>query len=171
MAKFAPILLEGDAIFTERIEIRTDEDGYACIDLIRCAQYDAIIENLEDKARLVSVPDAASVNLPDLLLPVVGSVTFDPPGPYDLVVGGPDLTVTPTVVTSDGRPLIGSALEDVQWGVADPATAVVMPTATTLVLRGLAPGATTLTATRLDKSIIRIPNTPIQGQPVAIDVT
>lgn len=171
IAKFAPILLEGDAIFSERVEIRTDENGYAELDLIRCGQYDAIVENLEDKARCVSVPDLPSVNLPDLLLPVVGSVAFDPPGPYSLVVGGPDLTVTPTVLTSDGRPLEGVAPYDVQWSTEDPSIAVVLPTATTLVLRGLAPGSTSLVAKRSNQSIIRIPNTPIQGQPVPITVT
>jgi len=170
IAQFAPILLEGDAIFTERIEIRTDENGYACVDLIRCAQYDAIIENLEDKARTVAVPDLPSVNLPDLLLPVVGSVSFDPPGPYALVIGT-DLTITPTVLTSDGRPLEGVAPYDVQWSTQDPSVAMVLPTATTLVLRGLAAGTTELRATRTDQTIIRIPNTPIQGQPVAITVT
>jgi len=169
-AHFAPILLEGDAIFTERVEIRTDADGYACIDLIRCAQYDAIIENLEDTARVVSVPDASSVNLPDLLLPVVGSVMFDPPGPYALTIGT-DLVVTPTVMTSDGRPLEGVAPYDVQWSTSDPLVAMVLPTATTLVLRGLAAGTTELKATRANQTIIRIPNTPIQGQPVAITVT
>jgi len=170
IARFSPILLEGAAIFGERVEIRTDADGYACIDLIRCAQYDATVENLEDRARCVSVPDASSVNLPDLLLPVVGSVMFDPPGPYALVIGT-DITITPTVMTSDGRPLEGVGTADVQWSMLDPTIAVVLPTATTLVLRGLVAGTTELRATRNDQTIIRIPNTPIQGQPVAITVT
>lgn len=171
IAKFAPILLEGDAVFTERVEVRTDENGYVELDLIRCAQYDAIIENLEDQARCVSVPDAASVNLPDLLLSVVGSVVFDVEGPYNLVTSGDDLILTPTVVTSDGRPLEGVAPYDVQWSTEDPAIAVVLPTATTLALRGLSPGTTRLVAKRSNQTIIRIPNTPIQGQPVDITVT
>lgn len=171
IAKFSPILLEGDAIFSERVEIRTDKDGYACIDLIRCAQYDATIEALEDKPRCINVPDAASVNLPDLLLPVVASVVFDPPGPYDLTVGGPDVVVTPTLMTSDGRPLEGTALDDVQWQVADTQVAAVLPSSTTLALRGLAAGSTELRCVRQNQSIVRIPNTPITGQPVALVVT
>jgi uncharacterized protein YjdB len=170
IARFAPILLEGDAIFTERVAIRTDEQGYAVIDLIRGACYDAYIEGLEDTPRYIAVPDSASVNLPDLLLPVVASITLDPPGPYDLTVGQ-ELIVTPTVVTSDGRPLTGAAVEDVQWTSSDDQVAAVFPSSTTLTLRGIAAGTADIQAVRLNQTIIRIPNTPIEGQPVAITVT
>jgi hypothetical protein len=169
IAQFSPILLEGDAIFTERVAIRTDELGYACIDLIRFAMYSAYIEGNENNARCINVPDAASVNLPDLLLPVVESVTFTSAGPY--VVGvGVDLVLTPSVMTSDGRPLDGTAAADVGWSSSDNQVLAVSTTATTVTLRGVAPGPANLIATRLNQTIVRIPNTPIKGQPVPVVV-
>lgn len=170
IARFAPIMLDGDAIFTERVSIRTDDQGFAVIDLIRGGCYDAYVEGNEDSPRYIAVPDSASVNLPDLLLPVVASITFDPPGPYNLTVGQ-DLAITPTVVTSDGRPLDGAANQDVRWASSDPTIMGVSPAAKTINLRGAAAGTANIVATRLDCSIIRIPNTPIAGQPVAVTVT
>lgn len=167
IAQFSPILLEGDAIFTERVAIRTDEKGFACLDLIRFATYSAYIEGDENSARCINVPDSASVNLPDLLLPVVDSVTFIPVGPY--VVGvGTELVLTPSVMTSDKRPLDGIAAADVGWSSSDNQVLGVSTTANTVVLRGVAPGTANLVATRLNQTIVRIPNTPIKGQPVPV---
>lgn len=170
IARFSPVVLDGAAIFTERVTIRTDENGFATIDLIRGALYDAYVESMEDEPRYVAVPDAASANLPDLLLPVVASISLSPAGPYNLAVGQ-ELVVTPTVVTSDGRPLDGTAPYDVIWASTDDSIAAVFSSDTTLTLRGIAAGTASLTAKRQDQSIIRIPDTGIQGQPVSITVT
>jgi hypothetical protein len=167
IAKFAPILLEGDAIFTERVELRTDEQGYAEVDLIRFAQYDAYVEANEDQVRLINVPDSPSVNLPDLLLPVVASITFAEEAPYSTPLDT-SLFLTPTVMTSDGRelPCVGSG--DVLWRSDDETVFSVSNTRTQVVIHPAARGTAHLTATRADQTIIRIPNTPISGQPVEI---
>lgn len=169
LGQFSPILLEGAAILSERRSIRTDKDGYACIDLIRGACYEATIEGFEDTLRQVAVPDSPSANLPDLLFPVVEEVTFDPPGPYSLAVGE-ILEVTPLVVASNGVPLTGTATADVQWLSSDSAVLSVGVTATTLVLTGMSAGSAELQAVRLNQSIIRIPSTAIQGQPQPVTV-
>jgi len=169
LGQFSPILLEGAAVLSERRSIRTNEDGYACIDLIRGACYEVTIEGFEDTLRQVAVPDSPSANLPDLLFPVVEEVAFNPPGPYDLSVGE-ILEVTPSVVTSSGVPLVGTALADVQWLSSDSAVLSVGTTATTLVLTGMSVGSAELQAVRLNQSIIRIPSTSIQGQPVVVTV-
>lgn len=169
--KFDPLLLEGNAMLTERVRGRTDSRGYVQVELVRFGQYEVTVEGLEDQQRVVTIPDAPSVNLPDLLFSVVDRITFSPAGPWQVDVGVlSEITVTPTVHTSDGRILPGTALQDVQWAVADPTVAVVLPTDKTLVLRGLRPGTTTLTPTRWDSSIVRIPNPPIQGTPITITV-
>lgn len=170
ISKFSPLLLDGDGIVTERVHVRTDEDGYASLDLIRCAQYDAVVEALEDSPRLISVPDASSVNLPDLLFPVVSAVSFDPPGPWT-VAAGSELEVTPTVTTSDGRPLTGLATDDVRWSSSDDTVMAVVFGTTSLTLRGIGAGTAELRAERLNTSIVRIPNSPISGQPVVVTVT
>jgi len=169
--KFDPLLFEGDAMLKERVVRYTDDDGFARADLVRFGQYEVTIEGLEDQQRVITIPDAPRVNLPDLLFAVVDRIEFDPPGPWTLAVGVlSEITVIPTVHTSDGRVLPGSAIEDVQWRAADDTILCVQPTPTTLVLRGLAPGVTQLTPLRQDQSIVRIPNPPIQGTPIDVTV-
>lgn len=158
-------------MLTERVCGRTDARGYVQVELVRFGQYEVTVEGLEDQQRVITIPDAPSVNLPDLLFAVVERIEFDPPGPWNIGVGVlNDFTVVPTVYTSDGRVLPGTAMQDVQWAVSDPAVAAVLPTDKTLVLRGMAPGTTTLVPTRWDTSIIRIPNPAILGTPVTIHV-
>lgn len=173
IAKFDGIVLEEAGVFASERHIRTDKNGYAQIDLIRCANYQASIETLGgDSLRCVSVPDAPSTNLPDLLLPIVELVTFSPAGPYSLGIGpANEITITPTVFDSAGRQLTGTAISDVIWDTSDRNVAVVLPTATTLVLRGISAGTANLTAARKNLSIIRLPNVPVEGQPVSITVT
>jgi len=170
IAQFAPILLEGSAVLSERRVLRTDKDGFACVDLIRCAKYSAMVQGHEDTLREVEVPDSPSVNLPDLLFPLVESVSFDVAGPYDLLVGE-TIELTPIVVASNGVPLIGVGAGDVQWGSSDESVLSVATTATTVTLTGKAAGTAELQASRLNTSIIHIPETTIQGVPQAVTVT
>jgi hypothetical protein len=170
IAKFDPLLLEGAAVLTEREFFRTDARGYAEVDLIRNGHYDVTIEGMEDFQRTIYVPDAASVNLPDLLFPVVATVSFDPPGPWALTAGDPALGVTPTILSTDGRSLQLSA-GDVYWTTSDKAVFDIAYSPTQLFLRPVSAGSAELRAARSDTSIIRIPDTPIAGQPVAVTVT
>lgn len=170
IGQFEPILLEGAGVLNERRQIRTDEDGFACIDLIRCAQYMATIQGHEDQLRNINVPDAPSVNLPDLLLPVVQEVAFDISGPHSLSIGG-TLTLVPTVVSSDQVLLPGTANDDVTWSSSDRSVFSVTAGATELTLMGVGTGSANLLATRKNQTIIRIPSTEIQGVPVEVTVT
>lgn len=173
IAKFDPILFEGDAMLKERVSGRTDERGYFEVDLVRCGKYDVTLEGFEDQLRCITIPDYPSSNLPDLLFDVVDRVELDPPGPYAIGIGvASQIEVVPTVWSSSGRQLPGTALVDVIWRASDTNLVMVDATATKLILRGLAPGATELQALRSDNSIIRIPNTPIGGDvPAAISVS
>lgn len=170
IARFNPLLLENDAVLTERISIRTDKRGYASVPLIRFGMYTVMVEGFDDVQRLVSVPDLPNVNLPDLLFPRVASISMDPAGPYALIVGE-ELVLTPTVTTSDGRQLDGSATAEVRWSSSDTVVLAVLPSAGTITLRALASGAAQIICERNDSSIIRIPNTPISGQPLDVTVT
>lgn len=169
IAKFKPLLLEGSAVTTERDIIRTDERGYAQIDLIRCGQYDVTVQGMEDMYRTISVPDAPSVNLPDLLFPVIQQIVFSPPGPFTVSVGT-DLNVFTTVIASDGEVLPGTGAGSVVWGTDDPTVAAALDNGTNLILRAFKSGTTNLTARRFDTSIVRYPDLPIIGVPIAITV-
>lgn len=170
IGKFKPLLLEGAALMKERVSTRTDSKGYAQISLIRFAEYDVTVEGLDDYVRVISVPDKSGTNLPDLLFPVVETITFSPAPPFAVPVNG-SLDVIPTVVASDGRILDGTALEDVSWTSSDLTKFSVGFDGTKLTLVGSAIGAATLIATRSDDSIIRIPDTPITGVPADVVVS
>jgi hypothetical protein len=169
IARWNPITLDGSAIMPERVTTRSNDSGYAEIPLIRFAQYDVTIEGMEDYQRTISVPDAPAVNISDLIFPVVDVITIEEAGPYT-VAQGADLTLTPHVFSSDLNEQ-SPISQDVNWSTSDTTKLGLDVQATTLVLRGITPGTYTLLATRRDTSIIRIPNTPIQGVPVTVTVT
>jgi hypothetical protein len=170
ISNFNPILLEGAAVLGERRTVRTNESGYACIDLIRGACYQATLAGMEDVQRQVAVPDLPSANLPDVLFPVVEEITFDVEGPYALSVGVP-LVLTPVVVTSSGVPLAGTANADVVWSSSDDSVLSVTADVDTVTLLGKTAGSAELVVTRRDQSIIRIPSTSILGVPQVVNVT
>lgn len=170
IGQFSPILLEGAGVLGERRTVRTNEAGYACIDLIRGACYRATLAGMEDVQREVAVPDSPSANLPDVLFPVVEEITFDVEGPYALSVGVP-LVLTPVIVTSSGVPLVGTANADVVWSSSDDSVLSVASAVDTVTLLGKAAGSAELVVTRRNQSIIRIPLTPIQGVPQVVTVT
>jgi hypothetical protein len=169
--KSHPTLIDQSAVLPGRLHVRTDKNGYAEVDLVRFARYEIVVEGFEDLQRIIEVPDRPSANLPDLLFPVVSEVRFEPAGPWSVGVGTTEeLTVTPTVLASDGRELVGTALEDVLWSTLHPSIAVVIPSNERLVLRGLQPGVTELVVSRKDASVIQIPDRPIRGARVPIAV-
>jgi len=167
--KFKPLLLEGNAVLNNRLSVRTDKDGYVEISLIKCGQYDVVLQGMEDQLRLVSVPETPNVNIAHLLFPRVQTVSAAPEGPYSLAVDE-ILVLTMTVVASNGLTLDGLATGDVNWASSDPSILSVTLGQGTITLRGVAPGTASLTCTRLDSSIVAIPNTPIAGQPFVVTV-
>lgn len=170
IAKFMPLWLEGAGLLSERKAVRTDKNGMVQINLIRCGKYDVVIQGYEDNIRQIDVPDEPNVNIPDLIFPIVSQVVFNPAGPYTLTIGT-DLLVTPTAYSSDENPLSPTdMMGNVQWSTDDPTIAAVIPAAGTLTLRGFAPGQTMLRATRIDQTIVHIPDPGIAGQPVLITV-
>lgn len=168
--KFKPLLLDGDAVLVERAIVRTDARGYVQVPLIRFGQYDVTAQGTEDYRRIINVPDAANVNLPDLLFPVVGSILFSV-DPIPSIPEGTEIYVTPTVYGTDGSVLDGGAMSDVNWSSSDTTVLSVQLAGGVLTLRGIAPGAASLRAVRVDQTIVRIPDTPIVGVPVTVTVT
>lgn len=169
---FDQFIVDGDGVVDCKDIVRTDKDGFVCVNLYRGAEYMVIMECLEDCPRLIKVPDAPNVNLADLLFPVVANVVFDPVGPFTILGVGEayDLEITPSVYDSTGRLLEGTSVTNVTWKVEDESIAVVTVGTDTLTLRGIAAGTTNLTAERLDKSIVKIPDSGISGQPIGITV-
>lgn len=169
IARFDPILLEGSAVLTERVEVRTNRDGYVQVALIRNGKYDLTVQGFEDVTRTIIVPDQGTANIPDVMFPVVSTIVFDVPGPYLLTVGQ-DFPLMPTVITTSGVVLEQVALGDLFWRSSDSNVLGILIAGGILTLRGIGVGSASLQATRADSTIIRIPNTPIQGVPLAVTV-
>lgn len=168
--EFAPIVLEGSAVTPGKIAIRTDEYGFAQINLIKCGQYRVTIEGLEREERYIRVPELLSANLSNMLYAVVDRVTFDPEGPWTIAAGD-ELEITPTVYDSAGVVLHGTGQDDVDWSVSDTTIASVGVGEFKLTIRATGAGSLELRAARKDQSIIRIPDVPIAGQPIATTIT
>jgi uncharacterized protein YjdB len=176
--QFDPTVVDGYAVLSSKIDLRTDKDGYVEVDLYRNGHYHSMIESVEAPEaddtgaiifeRNLVVPDRSSVNLVDLIFPIVTGVAWDPETLE--VMEGETLDVYPTVTTSDYRELAGSAFEDVIYDTDDHTVAVVTALPDKLVIAGVGPGTANLTAVRKDQSIVSIPAAPITGQPIAITV-
>jgi hypothetical protein len=167
--RFKPAIVDGDSVMWGSINARTDEDGYLEIDLFRNGEYSVLVETLEDCPREVVVPDAPSENLVDLLFPVVAQVTFDPTSVSIAV--GETAEVVPTVTGSDQRVLEGAAPADVEYTVDDETVASVSVQSDKIVITGLAAGTAQVDVSRLDESVVVIPETGISYTPLPITVS
>lgn len=169
IAKFNPVWLEGAAVVKERVIIRSDAKGYAQVNLIRNGQYDCTLQGEEDVVRRIDVPDAPNVNLPDLLFPVIYEVSTVPEGPFTLAVGE-ELEIELHVMSSAGVDL-GKGIGDVRYRSTDHAIVGFNFTRTGMLLRGCAVGTAGVTLERANRSIVRIPDAGILGQPLLVTVT
>jgi hypothetical protein len=165
---FEPVIYDNVVIAT-KVEVRTDRDGYAVVELVRGGKYVATISGMHDERLDIVVPDLPSANLKDVLYPVVASVTFSPAAPWSMLVGG-YIDVTPVVTASSGAILDGIADGDVQYRTADPTVAHVAMGNGVLRISGVSAGSTTLILSRIDDSIKRIPDPAIIGSGGAISV-
>jgi hypothetical protein len=166
---FKPTIVDGDGIIAGTITGRTDENGYFEIDLYRGGIYHVTMEGLEDIPREVEVPYLSSINLIDLLFPVVSSVSFDPTSIH--VSPGAFAEVFPMVIGSDGRVLEGAAGSDVLYNVLDTAIAGVTVKSDRIIIQGVAAGSTELDVMRKDTSIVLIPDAGISYTPLLINVS
>lgn len=169
IAQFRPAIVDGDAVLGERVMLRTDAAGYAQVDLFRNGEYRATIQSLEDYTKIVMVPDRGSVNIVDLLFPVVEEIDW---GMAALSLAVDEVAnLTPVVYGSDFRVLTGVALEDVLYAVEDPTVARVETCTDKVIVTGLTPGTTNLKATRLDQSVVVIPASEITNYLLPLTVT
>lgn len=156
IAKFDPVWLEGAGVLKERVIVRTDDNGYVQVNLIRNGQYDCTIQGEEDITRHISVPDAVNVNLPDLIFPIVSQIVLVPPGPFT-VPHGTELAVQMTVYGSDGENL-GIGVGDIMVSTSDNSVLGYTFSPGGLVLIGIAPGTAQLNIKRADCSIVHVPD-------------
>jgi len=164
-----PIIVDGFLVSNRPVHLKSNADGYYVVDLYRTATLTFVVEGMEHEPRVVEVPDAPSVNLPDLLFPVVASIVFTPTS-ISLAPGGSQ-AVTAVVKSSVGVKLTGVAHEDVTYESSDPDVVSVSVQSDQIVVTGIAAGSATVTAVRTDTTISSIPSPSIVYTPLPITVT
>lgn len=166
---FTPLVVDGIGILGERVNIKSDKNGFFQVDLIRDGKYEAVVESHENVTRCVLVPDRSSINIMHLLFPIIVDVDFGVVSPVAVPLGG-IITLTPQITASNFQVLEGTAVEDVQYAVDDPSVVGLTINQGTIVLNGLSAGSTSLRVTRKDTSIVYIPDPGIDGAVVPITV-
>lgn len=166
---FRPLIVDNIGILGERVNAKTDKAGYIQIDLLRDGMYGVQVESQENVVREVMVPDRSSINIMHLLFPVVVAIDFGTAS-VGVPING-SVTLTPTITASDFRELEGTAPEDVQYVVDNPAIASVVVNQNTIVINGLSAGSTNLRVSRKDSSIVYIPDPGIDGAVLPITVS
>lgn len=167
--KFNAFVDQTSVALPGRFIVRSDRYGYVKFPLYRYGMYHVTVAGREEVERNIEVPDRSSILLPHLMFPVVISVVYAEAGPYTLRVGE-NLELTPTVKTTDFRNL-GVAADDVRYSIVHPSIASVQPWGSKIVIRGIQPGATILRVTRLDNTVVSLPDLGISGADVPIVVT
>lgn len=169
IARFDPVWLEGAAVVKERVIVRTDENGYVQVNLIRNGHYDCTIQGEEDITRRLVVPDAPNVNMADLIFPVISNIVLTPPGPYT-VAAGSRLVVPMAAFSSDGDNR-GDAVGDILLSTSNQAVLSYSFGGGNLTLIGNTPGTAQINIERANKSIVRIPDPGIINGVISVTVT
>ena len=167
---FRPSSIGGDLVVGERVTIRSNREGYVEFDLYRKGCYNLMLEGHDHMPLYVMVPDRASIRLSDLILPVVASVEWDPPGPWTIAEGG-TLEVRPTATASNYQELTGIGLSDIVYSSEDSAIVSVSVGADSLTLRGISPGATFIKATPKPGQTAHEPEAVVSGDTVGVTVS
>lgn len=83
------------AVIPKSLYVRTDDDGFASVDLVRDACYHVYMEGYEHLSRVVQAPVLSSSNLPDVVFPTTYAVVYT-------AVGGPLDEDAPAVTLAAG---------------------------------------------------------------------
>lgn len=172
--RFKPLIVGEDdsavGVYGERVTHRSDRNGYFEIDLWRNGAYRAIIEGHENAGRSIWIPDLPAANINLVLFPRVHAVVFDPVGPWSVGVGQELVVGVQTQLTS-GYVIDGTAAEDLLYSVSPGSVAVSLEVRDdALVFRGLAPGAATLSVTRVVENLAYSPDDDVIGDGTTITV-
>lgn len=166
---FDPVVVDGIVIAT-KVEVRTDKNGWAVVELLREGKYVATVSGMQDERLDIIVPDRAGVRFADLLYPVVAEIVFTPPPPWT-VIAGQHLDVGVEVICSSYAVLDPPADADVAYASLNPSIATVVMQPDKIRINGVSVGGTTMEVTRRDNTIRRIPDSPIVGTGGPIVVT
>jgi hypothetical protein len=142
-----PVVVDGAMLGGDRVDLRSDKDGKVVVDLARGGQYTVVMPDYIDEEVIITVPDAPSANLSDLLFLYPKSATFNPAA-LAMSVGDEATFEISGLVMSDGQdgdpscytdPVVvtGNAVVEAEWSSQSNGVSQVL-------VRALAPGVATV---------------------------
>lgn len=161
-----------------QVMVTSDDAGYVEFDILRGLKYEAFIlckeewQGMPPGRLVITAPESPSVRLDYLLFPIPESVDFSALT-LSLAAGTQNSALTLVVTYTDGN----VRQSPLQWGsyllVNSDATVFGYEVAgDTLIIKGLAPGVATLTATRvLAKTSVWNPLPPFNADILTVTVT
>jgi len=167
-------IVNGDIVAASDHEVRTDDNGYVKVDLVRGAVYWLIFAGDEDNSWKVTIPNRASVNLIELIHPAPGSLDWDdtdaPGDAVSLAVGeSKDVSMTLTLTSYETDEYVGNWL-DFDNDDTDVVSASVQKNV--LTLSGLTAGTANITVTaRTDLKPGRAGGFSVSSTPLVVTVT
>jgi hypothetical protein len=164
-----PLLVDRALIVRERVAVRADASGHVETTLFRGAVYDVLVQGLEDRLHTITVPDAPTTRLPDLLFPVPAHVRWRDALPAS-VAAGAELALHPAVEWTDGTERTGPCIDVLRWWTDAPGVVEVLPAGDVLVLRGILRGEARIHAAPWRAPVQRIPDPPLSGVPLAVRI-
>tara|TARA_B100000131_G_scaffold221323_1_gene212916 strand:+ start:93260 stop:94225 length:966 start_codon:yes stop_codon:yes gene_type:complete len=142
------------AVIPSQRVIRTDENGFASIDLMRGEQYTVYMEGYENISRTIIVPDAASAPLPDVIFQYPESIEYKRDGvllnlntPTITLNIGQEATLELATIFRSGLRLDG--IVDIKLSIPEQDIISGSQADNSLVITALSQGSVTLEVTRV----------------------
>lgn len=173
----SPKVVDGSMVSPSSMEVRTDQNGFVVLDLLRTGKYWVVFAGEEEEPWSFTVPDRASANLIELIHPQPVSLTYDQgvaPGNQVSVQVGSILLVPLSVFFSDYQSHLNGldAIIEFTNTASEFADVVFQSNIAQLVIRGKQAGATTVTvAARAGLFPNRLPDYTLSAPVLNVTVT
>ena len=155
---YSPLLIATDTlVLREEQTVRAAASGVFSFDLIRGATVRIELLNRPDLDFEVVVPDAASINIADLILPYIASVAFDDVSPLEVSVG------QVFTLNSTGTLSNGGTIETTKGAELELANATILRANSAAQFTALTVGSTTVTMTSIDEDVLDLGEDPRGG--------
>jgi len=168
-------IVSGRPITASKVISRSDEYGYAEVELIQGAFYEVVVEGLDDQVFVCQVPEAASARLVDFIWPYPARVDLSSDAVSVAVSAEEEITATLVLSsgvempTPDDAPsgAVGFSLQALS---SDEDIATVDLSGTTLTITGVASGSCSVTFTASGTYEERFPELSISLGSVSVTV-
>jgi hypothetical protein len=171
----APLLVDGNLVAPDKMELHTDDNGYISVDLFRTGEYYVTFAGDEDNTWDIEVPNRSSVNFIDLIHPTPATLSWDSndaPGNAVSVGVNESVEVHYSILFTNYETVSTDLLSWVTFNATDPSIATLYIGDGILTIEGRAVGVTTITgANQPDLVPYKLPDYATVIPPLTVTVT